>query len=64
MSYKYDRLHDRMVGHYPLTGALSHGFHQFVLDEMEIGALAALAINDPEQWWWEIHRQEIEAASL
>ena len=60
MGYKHDKLHDRMVGHDPLTGDFSSDFHQFVLDEMELGARVAIMINDPEQWWWEIYHDKIQ----
>lgn len=49
----YKRVLDRMVGHdYP--GVYSQGFVQFEIDELELGARVAMAIDDPEQAWWEI----------
>lgn len=55
----YDRRLDRLISHdYPgLHGA---GMHNFVMDEIELGARVALTIADPEQWWWEIHHEEVE----
>lgn len=51
MSYRYKN--DRMLGHdYP--GVYGHGFPKWELDELELGARAALALDDPEQWWWEL----------
>lgn len=44
---------DRMVGHdYP--GVCGPGMHDFTLTELELGARAALALDDPEQAWWEL----------
>lgn len=55
---KYDRTTDRTVGHdYP--GSHGQGIHQFLLDEMELGARAAMALDDPEQAWWEIRREQV-----
>jgi len=49
----YDRRLDRLVGHdYP--GVHTRGFVQYELDELELGARAAMAIDDPEQAWWEV----------
>lgn len=60
MSYRYNKQLDMLVGYDALTGALSHGWVDYQLDEIELGARVALAINDPEQWFWEIHHEEIE----
>lgn len=50
---KYNRTIDRMLGHdYP--GVYGNGFVQWELDELELGARVAMAIDDPEQAWWEI----------
>lgn len=50
---RYNRTLDRMIGHdYP--GVYSHGFVDWEIDELELGARAAMAIDDPEQAWWEI----------
>lgn len=49
---KYDRKTDRFQGHdYP--GSYSSGFVRFEQDEMEVGARAAMALDEPEQGWWE-----------
>ena len=54
----YDRKTDRFLGHdYP--GVRGAGFVQFEMDELELGARAALAIGDPEQYWWEIHYKDL-----
>jgi len=51
MTWGYDRRRDMMTGHdYP--GVCGHGMHQFQLDELEFGARATIALDDPEQWWW------------
>lgn len=53
MSYSYDKTRDRMIGHdYP--GVHGNGFWRWELDELELGARAAIALDDPEQWWWEL----------
>lgn len=50
----YSYRHDRMVGHdYP--GVHGSGFVQWELDELELGARVACAIDDPEQWWRELY---------
>ena len=54
MSLRYDRRLDRMVGGNSVTGRYGHGMHQFTVDELELGARAALEIQDPEQAWWEL----------
>lgn len=49
----YNRKLDRMVGHdYP--GVRSPGFVRWEIDELELGAGAAIALDDPEQAWWEL----------
>jgi len=46
-------VNDRLTGHdYP--GVRSRGFIQFELDELELGARAAMGLDDPDQAWWEI----------
>jgi hypothetical protein len=49
----YDRRRDMMTGH-DFPGVCGSGMHGFALDELELGARAALAIDDPDgdQWWW------------
>lgn len=59
MSLRLDHRTDRYVGHdYPAVHG--GGFPQFLLDEIELGGRAAHAIGDPEQWWWEIHHEQVE----
>jgi hypothetical protein len=55
---------DRLVGHdYP--GIRSSGFIQYELDELELGARASMAIDDPEQGWWEtVGRQRLTEDGL
>lgn len=55
MALRYDRTTDRYVGHG--TG-LGGGWPHFLLDEIELGARAALCLDDPEQWWWELIGRE------
>lgn len=60
MSYRYSRAFDRFVGNdYP--GVCGNGMHNFIIDEIELGARVALALDEEDQWWWEIHREEIFA---
>lgn len=55
-----DRTRDQWVGHdYP--GVVGSGFGDFVLDEVELGARAAISIGDPEQTWWVIYAKQIQA---
>lgn len=50
---KYNRTLDRMTGHdYP--GVHTHGFVNWEIDEIELGARVAMALDDPEQAWWEL----------
>lgn len=49
-----------LVGHDTLTGSLSHGWPDYELCERELGARAALALGDPEQWFWEIYAERIK----
>lgn len=54
----YNRKTDRFGGHdYP--GAYGNGFPQWEIDEIEMGARVALALDDPEQWWWEVYGLEL-----
>jgi hypothetical protein len=57
-------VNDRLIGHdYP--GVRSSGFVQYELDELELGARVAMAIDDPEQAWWEIiGRQRLKEDGL
>jgi len=58
VSLQYTR--DRLIGHdYP--GVLSNGWLQYELDELELGARAAIGLDDPEQWWWELYGPRSEA---
>lgn len=51
---EYDRKTDQFRGHdYPGVLGGGPGFIRFELDQIEMGARAALALNDPEQTWWE-----------
>lgn len=53
MSWWLDRVRDQYVGHdYP--GVCGSTMGTYVLDELELGARAALEIQDPEQAWWEL----------
>jgi hypothetical protein len=56
----YNRRTDRLTGHdYP--GVRNAGFIQFEIDELELGARVAFAIDSPEQAWWEtIGRVQLE----
>lgn len=48
---RYERDRDRLVGHdYP--GVRGSGFVAWELDELEVGARVACALDDPEQVWW------------
>lgn len=49
----YNRTLDRVTGHdYP--GVRSQGFVRWEIDELELGARVAMALDDPEQAWWEL----------
>lgn len=48
-----------MIGH-NFSGTYTSGFVQWEQDEIELGARVAHALADSEQWWWEIHRQQVE----
>lgn len=58
MSWKINPRLGRYEGHdYP--GVYGAGIVQFELDEMEVGVRAALALDDPDQAWWEVHMDEL-----
>ena len=40
------------------AGIAGHGMHDFILDEIELGPRAALAIDDPDQVWWVLWQAE------
>jgi len=47
-----------MIGNdYP--GVCGNGMHDFMLDEIELGARVALALDEEDQWWWEIYHEKI-----
>lgn len=54
MTSSYNRKLDRLITHNSVTGSYGHGMHDFIIDEIELGARAALTIGDPEQAWWEV----------
>lgn len=49
-----------MIDH-DFPGVRGNGFHDFMMDEIELGARVALAIQDPEQWFWAIWEEELWA---
>lgn len=53
MTWRYNRRTDRFEGH-DHPGVCGTGMARFVLDELEVGARAAMALDDPDQWWWEL----------
>jgi hypothetical protein len=49
---------DRLIGHdYP--GVHGAGFPSYELDEIELGARVAIQLDDPEQWFWELHGNDL-----
>lgn len=54
MSYQYDHATDRVRGHSGLSGAHGPQFVQWEMDELELGARVAYALDEPDQWWWEL----------
>lgn len=51
----YNAKLDRMIDHdFPRS-------HDFLMDEIELGARVALAIGDPEQWIWALWEEELWA---
>ena len=51
MSWDYDPKRDMLTGHdYP--GVCGAGMAEYQLAELELGARAAAAAGDPDQWWW------------
>lgn len=54
MINQYNHKLDRLITHNSVTSNYSNSFHDFIMDELELGARVALAINEPEQAWWEI----------
>lgn len=52
---KYNPKTDRLEGHSGPQATLGSGWPAFELDEWELGARAALALDDDDQWWWELY---------
>lgn len=50
---QYNKKLDRLITH-DFPGVHSNGMHDFVMDEIELGARVAILISDPEQAWWEL----------
>lgn len=38
---------DRLITHFPQS-------HQFIMDELELGARVAMALHKEDQAWWEV----------
>lgn len=51
---RYDRRLDRLITLDGVYGVRGNGFHSFMINEIEFGARVALALDDDEQWWWEL----------
>jgi len=47
MRNPYNAKLDRLMYHGPQS-------HQFIMDEVELGARAAMALDEEDQAWWEI----------
>lgn len=52
MSFYYNRKLDRWVD--LRGGHATNGYHQFVMDEIELGGRAAYLIDEEDQAWWEL----------
>lgn len=52
MINRYDRKLDRLITHNSVTSSYSNGMHDFIMDEMELGARVALALGEEDQAWW------------
>jgi hypothetical protein len=60
---RYDARLDRLITHDGAVACRGNGMIGFVLDEMELGARVALALDESDQWWWELigNRLAVEA---
>jgi hypothetical protein len=63
MAWIYDGRTDRLTGH-DFPGAVGRGMHDFMLDEIEFGARVAMALDDPDQWWWELIGHDLRIADM
>ena len=54
MRNQYNRKLDRLITHNTALGSYGHGMHDFIMDELELGARVAMAFDEEEQAWWEI----------
>jgi hypothetical protein len=61
MGWRYNRRLDRMIGH-DFPGVCGHGMHDFMVDEIEFGARATMALGDPDQAWWKLIGNDLLAA--
>lgn len=52
MTSKYDVKFDRLVTHNSVYSNYSSSFHDFVMDELELGARVAIALDAEDQTWW------------
>jgi hypothetical protein len=62
MAWRYDARRDVMTGH-DFPGVAGNGMHDYMLDEIEFGARATMALNDPDQSWWELIGNDLLAAA-
>lgn len=58
MTWQYDRAADRLTGH-DWPGAVGPQWTVYELDELELGGRVAVALDDPEQWWWLLFGPEV-----
>ena len=49
---RYNVKLDRLVSHHGVVGQCGNGMHNFVIDEIELGARVALALDAEDQAWW------------
>lgn len=52
MNSKYDAKLDRLITHNGVRGMYGNGFHDFMMDELELGARVAMALQEEDQAWW------------
>lgn len=54
MKNSYDVKLDRLITHNSINSNYSNGFHDFIMDELELGARVAIALDEEDQAWWNV----------
>lgn len=55
----YDAQLDRLITHNSVNSNFGRGFHNFIIDEIELGARVAIALDEEDQWFWVLYADEV-----